>query len=125
MCPSGGKKSRGARRHGLPVGAPRPIALAGVKDFKVQERRRRGQREKADGSGQGLPDTEKGGRDRDPLSVSKVRISRKCQSRSHDTEALSAAGAVRFRNARMPRPATVWTVDIRMARSRLTDQFST
>ena len=47
------------------------------------------------------------------------------QSSSQETEALSAAGAVRLRKARMPRAPTVWTVERRMARSRLTDQFST
>src|SRR6266542_2805569 len=39
------------------------------------------------------------------------------QSSNQDTEAVSAAGAVRRRSARIPREATVWTVDIRMARS--------
>src|SRR5437868_14509601 len=47
------------------------------------------------------------------------------QSSSQDTEALSAAGAVVRRSARIPRAPTVWTVDSRMARSRLTDEVST
>src|SRR5256885_1209602 len=36
------------------------------------------------------------------------------QSSSQDTEALSAAGAVRRRRARTPRAPTVWTVESRM-----------
>src|SRR5437763_5486847 len=119
-----GEKSRGARRaRCFPSARRGPIALAGIWTFKVQETFVGRQREEPDGCGQPVSDTQKGAAEAAPLPAHRRHFAG--QSSSHDTEALSAAGAVRRRSARMPREATVWTVDRRMARSRLTDQFST
>ncbi len=122
MCPSGGMARGGPGGHVHPNGAPRPIALAGILNATVQA-----QPPIRWGSNRTLPDNRfrtrrKGAAEAAPFLDITLRVA---QSSSHDTEALSAAGAVRRRSARTPRLATVWTVESRMARSRLTDQFST
>jgi len=68
MFPPGGEIEGGPLARCLPVGAPRPNRAAGVQKFKVQVDGLGRQREEADGSGQGLPDTEKGAAEATPFS---------------------------------------------------------
>ena len=116
--PPGGWLEGGPAGNCQPDGAPRPFALAGILKTRLQA-----QPQVPWGTNGTLRDNRFRTRKKGPPERPLWRV--RHQSSSQDTEALSAAGAVRRRRALMPRDATVWTVDSRMARSRLTDQFST
>src|SRR5687767_3413969 len=123
MCPSGGRNRGGPGGHGASRRRAEAHRVTGIRGFQGTGFTARVAEEEPDGSGQGFWTRRKGAASAAPSPTMRTKV--KTQSSSQETEALSAAGAVRLRSARIPREATVWTVDIRMARSRLTDQFST